>query len=106
MSYEPTGLDVTLSAAAGDNAALQAELRAAFLQSAKAQADLLRRSRCDANWQMAALRLRAIAASFHADELVALASAALTAAPGEPTVLRSIEAQFAALDRPHANGAG
>ena len=102
MSYEPTALDVTLSAAAGENVTLQAELRAAFLHSARSQADLLRRARCDANWRMAALRLRAIAASFHAEELVALASAALTAAPGEPTVLRSIEAQFALLERPRS----
>lgn len=99
MSYEPTAFDVTLSAAAGDDVALAAELRTAFLHSARIQADLLRRSRCDANWQMAALRLRAIASSFHAEELVALASAALTAAPGEPTVLRSIEMQLVRLER-------
>lgn len=99
MSFEPSALDMTLSAAAGNDLALQAELRQAFLVSARRQADLLRRSRCDANWQMAALRLRAIAASFHADELVALATAAVSAAPGEPTVLRSLEAQVTLLER-------
>lgn len=99
MSYETTSLDATLSCAAGDDAALAAELRAVFLSSARRQADLLRRSRCDANWQVAALRLRGIAASFHAEELLGLADAALAAAPGEPTVIRKIEEQFVLLDR-------
>lgn len=99
MAYEPSALDATLAAAAGDDLALQAELRAAFMASARRQADLLRRSRCDGNWQMAALRLRTIAASFHADDLLALAEAALAAAPGEPTIIRMIEQQFDLLDR-------
>lgn len=101
MAYEPSALDATLSAASGDNLALEAELRAAFLASARGQADLLRRARCDANWRMAALRLRTIAASFHAETLLGLADAALTSAPGEPTVIRMIEEQFVLLDRPY-----
>ena len=99
MSYQSTTFDATLSCAAGDDAALAAELRAAFLSSARHQADLLRRSRCDANWHMAALRLRGIAASFHAEELLGLADNALAAAPGEPTVIRKIEEQCTLLDR-------
>lgn len=101
MAYEPSALDATLSAAAGNDAALEAELRAAFVASARGQADLLRRARCDANWRMAALRLRTIAASFHAESLLGLADAALVSAPGEPTVIRMIEEQCALLDRPH-----
>lgn len=99
MAYEQTAFDATLSAAAGDNPVLEAELRTAFLDSARRQSDLLRRSRCDANWHMAALRLRGIAASFNAEQLTVLADAALAAAPGEPTVIRMIEEQFALLDR-------
>ena len=99
MSYQPTAFDATLSSAAGSDAALANELRAIFLSSARRQADLLRRSRCDANWRMAALRLRGLAASFHADDLLSLADAALAAAPGEPRVLRLIEQHFLLLDR-------
>ncbi|NVD43876.1 Hpt domain-containing protein [Qipengyuania atrilutea] len=91
MVYETSALKATLSAAAGDNAALQQELKAAFFDSVARQLDLLRRSRCDANWMMAALRLRAIAASFHAEELVVLAEEATESAPGEPVVMRKIE---------------
>ena len=91
MVYETSALKATLSAAAGDNADLQQELQAAFFDSVARQLDLLRRSRCDANWMMAGLRLRAIAASFHAEELVALAEEATESAPGEPVVMRKIE---------------
>lgn len=91
MVYESGALDATLAAAAGEDAALFAELRAAFVESAARQADLLRRSRCDGNWQMAAMRLKGLAASFHAEALLVLAEEALDAAPGEPTVIRRIE---------------
>ena len=91
MDYDAGTFDSTLAAAAGDDAALQAELRAAFAESLARQVDLLGRSRCDGNWQVAALRLRGLAASFHARELVALADEALTGAPGEPGVLRRLK---------------
>jgi hypothetical protein len=51
---------------------------------------------------MAALRLRGIAASFNAEELLSLADAALASAPGEPSVIRKIEEQFTLLDRTSA----
>lgn len=76
-----------------------AELRAAFVTSAVRQVDLLRRARCDGNWQMAALRLKGLAASFQAEPLIALADEAMEAAPGEPSVVRRIQAyldEFAA----------
>ncbi len=91
MAYETGPLEATIFAAAGDNAKLQDELALAFIQSIARQLDLLRRSRCDANWEMAALRLRAIAASFNAVELVSLANETLESAPGEPTVIRKID---------------
>jgi hypothetical protein len=83
--------DATLAAAAGEDAALLAELRAAFAESLAQQIDLLRRSRCDGNWQVAAQRLRGLGASFHAPELVRLAELALDGAPGEPGVLRKLD---------------
>ena len=91
MAYEAGALDATLAAAAGEDSALFAELRQAFIQSAARQLDLLRRSRCDANWQMAALRLKGLAASFHAEPLMDLADDALDGAPGDPAVLRRIQ---------------
>lgn len=92
MAYEAGALDATLAAAAGADEELFRELRQAFIESLARQVDLLGRSRCDANWQMAAMRLKGLAASFHADQLIELAEEALEAAPGEPTVVRRITA--------------
>lgn len=64
----------------------------AFSESLARQIDLLRRARCDGNWQVAALRLKGLAASFHAEPLILLADEALAAAPGEPSVVRRLQA--------------
>lgn len=92
MAFENGALDATLAAAAGDDAVLLRELRVAFVESAEKQLDLLKRSRCDGNWHVAAMRLKGLAASFHSDELLAAAELALDSAPGEPTAIRDIEA--------------
>ena len=94
MAYEAGNLDATLAAAAGDDAELFAELREAFIESLARQIDLLRRSRCDGNWQVAALRLKGLAASFHADRLIVLAEEALDGAPGDPAAIRRLQAFF------------
>jgi hypothetical protein len=91
MAYAAGALDATIAAAAGEDAALFAELRTAFADSVARQVDLLRRSRCDGNWQVAAMRLRGLAASFHAELLIALADEALDGAPGEPGVVRRLQ---------------
>lgn len=91
MAYEAGALDATLAAAAGEDSALFFELRHVFAESAARQLDLLRRSRCDANWQVSALRLKGLAASFHAEPLMLLAEEALDGAPGDPAVLRRIQ---------------
>ena len=98
MAYHSTGFESALATAAGDDPALRRELRAAFAESTARQLDLLRRARCDANWEVAAERLHAVAASFHVAELMELAQEARRAAPGEPTVIRRIDAFVAALD--------
>jgi hypothetical protein len=67
-----------------------AELKIAFIESVARQLDLLGRARCDANWAIAAARLKSIAASFGAVGLIALADEALEGAPGDPVVLRKI----------------
>jgi len=91
MAYESGSLDATIAAAAGDDPALVAELRKAFLESVARQIDLLGRARCDGNWRVSAMRLKGLAASFHAEQLMRLADEALQAAPGEPTVVRSLQ---------------
>lgn len=95
MAFENGALDATLAAAAGDNPALLGELRGAFIESAEKLLDLLKRSRCDGNWNVAAHRLKGLAASFHAQDLLDAAENALSSAPGEPTAIREIEAVLA-----------
>jgi hypothetical protein len=92
MVYDPGALNASLAAAVGGDLDLLAELRTAFLDSATRQADLMGRSRCDANWQLAASRLKSLAASFGATGMMALADEALDGAPGDPVVLRKIAA--------------
>lgn len=100
MAYEAGALEATLAAAAGGDPVLQAELRASYVESVARQVDLLERSRCDGNWHMAAMRLTGLAASFHSAALLALAKAALDAAPGEPTVVRRLKAYIAEFSVP------
>jgi len=100
MAYLGEQIDAHVSAAAGDDPELFLELRAAFVESARRQLDLLERSRCDANWQVAALRLKSLAATFHAAQLIELADEVLLAAPGEPGVLRRIGALIDELSLP------
>jgi HPt (histidine-containing phosphotransfer) domain-containing protein len=92
MVYDPGALNASLAAAVGSDPELMAELRTAFLESAARQADLMTRSRCDANWSIAASRLKSVAASFGVTGLVALADEALDGAPGDPVVLRKLVA--------------
>ncbi len=70
MVYDPGALNASLAAAVGSDPELMRELRAAFLESATRQADLMGRARCDANWAIAASRLKSVAASFGAVGLV------------------------------------
>lgn len=94
MAYESGKFEIALAAAAGEDFSLFAELRLAFLEGASRQLDLLRRSRCDGNWQMAAMRLGGIATSFHDEQLEVLAREALTGAPGDPAAIRRIGAHL------------
>ncbi|MBA3942306.1 MAG: Hpt domain-containing protein [Sphingopyxis sp.] len=91
MSFDSGPLDRYLSAAVGDDPAMAADLRAAFTEGARELADLMRRARCDANWHVAAERLKSLAATFGIIPLIELAEAAMAGAPGDPAVLRDIE---------------
>jgi len=97
MAYDPGNLQAALSAAVGSDVALIADLRRAFIESAERQVDLLARARCDANWIMAALRLKGLCASFGVTDVMALADQALDGAPGDPVVLRELNAALADL---------
>ncbi len=99
MAFDNGALDATLAAAAGEDAALLRELRMAFLESAARQLDLLKRARCDGNWTVAAMRLKGLAASFHADDLMQAADIALNSAPGEPMAIREVEGVLARFNR-------
>ncbi|MGQ3099650.1 MAG: Hpt domain-containing protein [Alphaproteobacteria bacterium HGW-Alphaproteobacteria-17] len=90
MSFDSGPLDRYLSAAVGDDPAMALDLRSAFTGSARDLADLMRRARCDANWEVAALRLKGLAATFGIVALIELAEQAIAGAPGDPLVLRQI----------------
>ncbi|ALJ13088.1 Hpt domain-containing protein [Sphingopyxis macrogoltabida] len=90
MSFDSGPLDRYLSSAVGDDAAITLELRSVFTDSARDLADLMRRARCDANWHVAALRLKGLAATFGIVPLIQLSEAAMAGAPGDPAVLRQI----------------
>ena len=92
MSFDSGPLDRYLTAAIGDDPAMAMDLRSAFTDSARELADLMRRARCDANWNVAALRLKSLAATFGIISLIELAEEAMTGAPGDPAVLRQINA--------------
>jgi hypothetical protein len=106
MAHEAADFDTTLAAAAGEDLALLEELRAAFVESFTQQIDLLRRSRCDGNWEVAALRLKGLGSSFHRPSWSSSRRKRSTARPGEPAVIRklaSLHERFAArrpADRP------
>ena len=101
MAYERGDFDANLSIAAGEDAALRAELMACFAESVALHVDLLQRARCDGNWEMAAQRLRSLGSSFHAPALVGLAEEALDSAPGDPVIVRKLRG-FAAEFTPAA----
>lgn len=90
MAFENGAFSATLAAAAGEDAALHAELRMAFRESLEQQVDLLGRARCDGNWVVAAQRIKGLAASFHAEPLILLADEAVATAPGDPVILRKL----------------
>lgn len=100
MVYDPGALNASLAAAVGADHLLLAELRDAFVESAARQVDLMRRSRCDANWELSASRLKSLSASFGAVGLMRLADEALGGAPGDPVILRRIEAAIDDFARP------
>ena len=97
MSFDSGPLDRYISAAVGDDPAAARELRSSFAAGARELADLMRRSRCDANWRVAAERLKSLAATFGIIPLIQLAEAAMEGVPGDPAVLRDINAAIESI---------
>lgn len=90
MAYDPGAIDATLAAAVGDEPALIAELREAFLESAKQRLHALAHAATVDQWQDAAMRLKGLAASFGAVRLMALAAEAAAAPVGDPATVRKV----------------
>jgi HPt (histidine-containing phosphotransfer) domain-containing protein len=98
MAYLGEAIDAHLVSALGDDPALLRELRRAFLDSALTTLDLLQRARCDANWRLAAERLKGLAATFHGEELIVLADDAIAGVPGDPAIVRRIRSLLDEID--------
>jgi histidine phosphotransfer protein HptB len=90
MAYDPGAIDATLAAAVGDEPQLIAELREAFLESAKRCLEALRKADSPDHWQAAALRLKGLAASFGAVRLMALAGEAANGPEHDAPMLRKL----------------
>jgi histidine phosphotransfer protein HptB len=91
MAYDPGAIDATLAAAVGDDPALIAELRLAFLDSVTRALGALAAASDGAAWKDAALRLKGLSASFGAVRLMALAGEAADAPVGDGEALRKLK---------------
>ena len=90
MAYDPGAIDATLAAAVGDDPALIAELREAFLDSADRVVEALQSAESDEAWRNAAWRLKGLAASFGAVRLMGLATDASQSQPGDIVTINRI----------------
>lgn len=97
MSFDSGPLDRYLNSVVGDDPAMAMELRVAFTGSARDLTDLMRRARCDANWYVAAERLKSLSATFGIVPLIQLAEAAMAGVPGDPAILRQINEAIDAI---------
>jgi len=97
MAYDPGAIDATLAAAVGDDPALVAELRLAFVEGVAAALAALTAASDDQSWRTAAFRLKGLAASFGAVRLMALASETADARVGDAAVLARLDRAAARL---------
>lgn len=96
MSFEQA-LSTSLAAAVGDDQALVAELQSAFLESASRHVEAMRAAASDNDWREAALRLKGLAASFGATDLMTHAGRAAEGRRGDTDVLGHVERGIAVL---------
>jgi HPt (histidine-containing phosphotransfer) domain-containing protein len=97
MSYDAGNFHASLVAAVGDDAGLVDDLRQVFIESAERAIDLLARSRCDANWRIAAWRLHGLCASFGVTNMMVLAKEAESGAPSDPRIIRRLRSALTML---------
>lgn len=90
MAYDPGAIDAALAAAVGDDPQLIADLRAAFVDSARRAMDALERADNQIDWEMAAQRLKGLAASFGAVRLMAAADGAAELPVGDAGALQRL----------------
>lgn len=91
MAYDPGAIEATLAAAVGDEPALIAELREAFIDGARRCVAAMAVAEDPESWRTAALRLKGLAASFGAIRLMALANGAADGNACDTAVLRKVE---------------
>ncbi len=89
MAYDPGAIDATLAAAVGDEPALIAELRIAFVESAERALTAMTLATEAEDWRAAAWRLKGLAASFGAIRLMALATE-VAEGPRDPEGLKKL----------------
>ncbi|WP_375288356.1 Hpt domain-containing protein [Sphingomonas sp.] len=97
MAFDPGAIDSTLSAAVGDDPALIAELRLAFIDSVDRSMAALEAARDETAWREATARLQGLAGSFGAVRLMAVAQEAASGAPCDKAVLGRLRRMIARL---------
>jgi histidine phosphotransfer protein HptB len=90
MAYDPGAIDATLAAAVGDEPALIADLREAFLEGVQRCLEAMKSADNPDGWAAAALRLKGLSASFGAIRLMALASEAANGQAHDGAILRRL----------------
>lgn len=86
-----------MAAAVGDDPSLISELRSAFVQSAQRQVSALHNAVNDQQWQVAAWRLKGLAASFGVTDLMMLANEAAEGTPFDRVLLDRIDKSLASF---------
>lgn len=97
MAYDPGAIEATLAAAVGDEPALIAELRIAFVESAQDAWQAMDAADDVAAWHGAAIRLKGLAASFGAPRLMVAATLALDGEAGDRALLAKLRRMIARL---------
>lgn len=97
MAYDPGAIDAALAAAVGDEPALIAELRLAFVESVDRAIGAIEAAADDDAWRAAAWRIKGLAASFGAVRLMALAEDAAGSAVGDRAMLARLRRAAARL---------
>lgn len=97
MTFDPGAISSTLAAAVGDEPALIAELKVAFVDSAQRILVALAAAPDEAGWLAAASRLKGLSASFGAVRLMTLAEQAERAGGPDAALLRKLTRTIARL---------